>query len=363
MRFAAPVCVFVFSVLAVSACGDDDPAKDTDEPDLGPLVSDPFDAEATAQALAQAICQTRATCQPVLTTYLPESPAECEATVGAVVGGTHAAMVPLIAAGRVGFSQSAFDACLAAHVAARADCVIGLEPGACDRYFEGRTPRGGACSSSYECMPTSWCRASKVGGCGVCRARAGVGADCASDVCEVGMECIPFGAGSVCIPGTAGLGAACGTIESGLCRGKLQCIGDASATCARPAASGEACDPSGIQPDCDIYVAETCGADKTCVPLTVVAPPETCGETALDHLCNSGSRCDTATAKCVSRPKTGEACSDSQPCQPDDYCAANNRCTPEAGLGSPCTSDLQCKDHLYCIDSQCSALRFDATCR
>lgn len=349
--------------LVLLACGDDANPADTNEPDLGPLVSDPFEAEPTALELARAICQTRAVCQPVLATYLPETEAQCEAVVGAVVRGTHLAMVPLITAGRVGFNRAAFDSCLADHVAARKDCGVGLTPGACDRYFEGRTARGKACSSSYECMPTSWCRADKVGGCGVCTARAGAGKDCSNTVCEVGMQCLSLGNTSVCVPASATLGQACGSVEDGLCRGKLQCVGDATATCVRAAGLGEACDASGIRADCDVYAGESCGADKTCVALTVVGPPSACGDDAPDHLCDSASRCDSATRKCVVRPKVGEACSSSDPCQLDLYCGLENRCVPEGAVGASCNADFQCQDHLYCIDGQCSALRFDATCR
>lgn len=350
----------------LAACGDDgaDPAGGGDAvADTGPLVSDPFDPAAVASELAVAFCQHRATCEPVFETYLPETRSACEARLTVAERQRFEAMVPLVDAGRVAFVRSELDRCLAAITTAIGACARGIDPLACTAYFAGRTPKGGACSATAECAAGHWCKAERLGGCGTCARRAKAGQSCAASVCEDGSQCVALQPEAKCVPNTADLGAPCGELTTGLCRGRLQCALDSSKTCVAPVGADAPCDATGVAADCDPYAGYVCGDADTCVPIEVVGPPEACGDTAVSHLCHSRARCDAGKKQCVALPVDGEACSAQIPCAPEAYCGTDLKCHALLAAGGTCATSGQCADPLYCIDGACAPLRFDATCR
>jgi len=350
----------------LGACGDDGGgnggATDTRVADLGPLPSDPLEPAAIAAELAVAWCHHRETCEPIFQTYTPESRAQCEARLTVSQRQYLEALAPLVAAGRVGFSRAALDACLQAIATGTADCARGVDPLACLDYLQGRTPTGGACGASPECAPGSWCEVATLGGCGTCKAVAGVGQSCASNVCAHGLECFALGNTEKCAPVTADLGAACGTATTGLCRGRLQCAGTSTFTCVAPAGAGATCDPAGERADCNVHEGQVCDADDVCAPIEISAPGDTCGEQAPTHLCDSRSRCDTATRKCVALPIASEACSASIPCADGAYCGNDLVCHADVAQGGACATSSQCVAPLFCIGGSCQPLAFAASC-
>ncbi|MFO0745570.1 MAG: hypothetical protein U1F43_07840 [Myxococcota bacterium] len=168
-----------------------------------------------------------------------------------------------------------------------------------------------------------------------------------------------------CAPTEGEIGATCGTLDTGICRGHLQCVGplEGPFTCARPAAAGATCDKSGVAPDCDLSAIAVCGEAKTCVALAVVGPPSACGEAGPGNLCNAASRCDTASGKCVALGVAGSACDeDFRRCGAGFYCPAAGTCAEQKADGATCQADGECRSG-FCIDATCGPFRADATCR
>lgn len=364
------LCLGVTSCL--SACGDDGPtnvatdgtSSDTASVDSGPLPTDPLDPVALAGEFATAWCGFREQCEPVLATYLPETRAECEARLGAKQRQYLEALVPLIAAGRAGFSRDAFTRCLQAIAAGRQDCARGVEPLACLDYVRGDAPLGAACATDVECTPDAFCDSASLDVCGTCKVRARAGERCETTICAPGLKCLDVGDSARCIPTTADVGAACGEVASGLCRGRLQCVGATTFVCTRPRTLGQSCDVTGSsEADCDIYGGAVCGSDELCVALEVVAPPATCGENAGAHLCNSSSRCDIALSQCVSLPRATESCERvTAACAPGHFCGVDGKCVAEREDGQGCAGSAECAEPLYCIGGTCRPLAF-AVCR
>ncbi len=340
--------------------------------DGGVLTGDTFNAQQRAAEYAAALCNHRETCQPVFTTYIPQNRAQCESENTAAILSGWAAYQPLIAAGRMAFSQAGFNACVASLNAARMDCAVGIDPLACDNIFTGNRPAGAPCSASPECGAGLWCPLTALGGCGTCTPVALSGEDCSANICESGTECLELNDGSqLCIPNTAGLNQPCGQLATGLCRGHLQCVGPEMGpfACARPAAPNAACSTDGTAPGCDIYANSACGANNTCVPLTIGAPGTMCdpqgGGTVL---CNANSRCDTATSQCVALPVAGGMCNANVSCasgficQPNAPGSAQGTCNAELATGAMCQASGQCGGNDYCINGSCGPLAFNPSC-
>ncbi len=350
---------------------DTDTASDTDAaPDTdGPLVSDPFDPAMLAVTYAEALCHHREICEPVYAAYLPETPSECRASVVADIRATWDALVPFVDGGEVAFVRAEFDRCVQAFGDAEADCDLGPAPLACTAMFHGGIRSGGACGVSQVCRPGLWCDA-KLGGCGTCQPYAANGEDCSASACAPGLDCFSVdGAGSMrCSPVTAELDAPCGTLETGICRGHLQCDGDTTYTCKRPAALSTPCDTTGVLPDCDLESGMVCGADATCVDVQIVGPAETCGESSPTHLCDANSFCDFASGRCAALPAPDSLCTAGDQCAAGAWCEAassfgtRGTCRAEFPAGESCTDSVQCEQGAYCVDGLCGPLEFDETC-
>lgn len=335
-------------------CGGDDGGP-------GPLPDgDPFDPATLAPLYAAAVCDYRATCEPVFLEFLPQTQAQCVAEVTAQVRTSYDALAPLVGAPRIAFSRAGFDRCLAGYRDALADCELGVDPEACEDIFAGVTPLGEDCSTTEECAPGGACVGEGTAVCKTCRAVAALGEDCSSTTCGSGARCLDVGTGPKCIAANAPVGAACGTVETGLCAGRLQCVGSTTFTCQRPAQLGQLCDPSGTTgPDCNLYRGLACDDTDRCVRLTIGTDGTACGNGA-PTLCRSDLYCDTASSRCQPSPREGQGCTFAN-CAEGFFCDSGT-CRATRASGAACTASSQCSGDDVCQDDACGPLHFSATC-
>ena len=169
--------------------------------------------------------------------------------------------------------------------------------------------------------------------------------------------------GPTCIPDTAGEGQPCNTIQTGLCRGRLQCVGQMGAVCQRPSARGGMCsnpDANGnlASPACNIYQNDVC-VNGSCVAVNWGGAGSTCGDQTSPNNCNGSARCDSNTMQCVAYPGMGEQCIDGD-CAEGLYCDVST-CTPEKTAGVSCQASNECSSemNLYCINNVCGPLSYN----
>lgn len=320
-------------------------------PDAGVPPVDTFDPRTVSAALAEAQCSYTARCEPALLAYLQQTQPACVAEQTAQNLATYVLFPAMFNAGRLGFSQSALDNCLRAFNGA--DCHLGIEPSPCAEIFTGAQPVGQPCAFSLECRAEAYCSAAATGQCGQCTLRAQAGEGCSTSACAQGTRCMEVtNQGQLCIPDRGGLGDACGEVQTGLCRGRLQCVGDQSFTCQRPAAAGAMCTgDSAAQPACNIHQSSTC-AGGTCSAVSWVGPGASCDP---PNQCNRLGRCDMpAGGTCVAWPSAGETCFMGQ-CAPDHYCDVAN-CVRLKPRGATCIAGAECSGNLFCVNGACGDL-------
>jgi hypothetical protein len=165
-------------------------------------------------------------------------------------------------------------------------------------------PCGGSIRGDTDCTPGLFCdRSSKTP---VCKARLGVGADCASlRACDDGLAC----AGLV-------VDLAAGTVTT---KGKCAAYLDVTKTCADPAAYVTGCPLDTV---CD-------AATKQCVLYGTLGAD--CSKTGTNGACAVDLYCDGATSKCAAQVGLGGACtpvaaSAASPCQTGSCDATTKRC-------------------------------------
>jgi hypothetical protein len=336
-------------------------------PDTGPFdggvpTSDPFDPATLAATYAQALCNFTTRCEPAIFAYTRSSEQECITENTQAIAENWQLVSAAIAAHRVGFSRSAFDRCIQAFQMTT-DCARGVEPRACDGIFAGAHTENLPCQITTECAPGLFCGGvNVVGQCGYCQRRTPSGMDCSRSLCEVGNRCLdvaPQGQGPDyrCIPNTADENQPCGAIASGLCRGRLQCVGMAqNYMCRRPVAANGMCTPPpqmGVPTTagCNIYQNHDCVMNR-CTMVNWVGTGMSCVEPAL---CTYESYCDMDT--CAGLPTSGQACFMGA-CGPDLFCNQQSQCSPFLTPGQACTSTNDCEGQLYCINGQCAALTY-----
>jgi cysteine-rich repeat protein len=305
-----------------------------------------------AEALVEASCNFSARCEPARLAFAHESLEDCKARVAVTTLANFAIHRAAIAAGRSLFDQDAFDACLTA--LDTGDCDLIPSEDGCD-FITGVGTAGAACSVSTACAPDLFCNVAVGGECGTCQARAAAGGDCSTSVCVEGTGCFEVGGGlRKCVHDDLDENAACGTVETGLCRGHLQCVGSTTRTCERPAAHGATCDvleESG--PDCDVFDNQRCVADK-CVDLSFNPPGGSC---AGANVCDVDGRCDVDDT-CDALPTAGMPCVFGA-CAPDHFCDGAT-CAALRTEGGSCTTSGQCEDPLVCAGDPktCRAFQF-----
>ncbi len=341
---------------ATSTCLEDGgprPVPDAGPYDGGVPTTDPFDPASLAQRYATAICQFTTRCEPALHSFFESNETECITEQSAAIESTWTAFAPIISANRLGFSQTAFDRCLAA--LGNADCVLGADPDACDGMFTGSQAANQRCSFSVECHDGFFCNATSVGGCGNCQAMVGAGQSCAGAACQDGLDCVQLQDGSrVCVPDRQAEGQGCNSVQTGLCAGRMQCVGMGQTfQCMRPAATGAMCDPMAASgPACNIYQNEVCGPMTTCESVNWVGAGNSC---AGSSRCNRTSRCDdTMGEMCIAYPAAGQPCAMGL-CAENLFCDVST-CTAMKTQGAACQSSSECDGNLRCVSGTCNPL-------
>ncbi len=321
--------------------------------DAGEGVSDPFDPASAAEAMARAFCAHRARCSPSFNAYLRHDEAACTAQASLTTRPLTTLYAQMIEAERLRFDRVEFDACIDAY--ATVDCVEDSPP-TCYAAFVGQRATGESCAYAQECAD-GWCSAS-FGTCGQCERAAVVGESCRFSLCRDDLLCVRAGNDNVCVEATAQVGEPCGTTVSGLCAGRLDCVGPSgSRVCVVPGELGDACDLTRTTiADCDAPRGLTC-LDGTCEAIAWGGVGESCVEPAM---CDSTAACNGSTMRCVEPPGLGEPCDGV--CQPGLYCRAGDTCRPLLPRGSTCASDDDCELGLWCVSGTCDELVYPA-CR
>lgn len=327
-------------------------------------MTDPFDPATVASQYASAICSFRTRCEPALHDYFSTNEMECVTEFGASLRSQYDAFAQIIAANRLGFSQTNLNNCLQA--LATADCASGPAPQACSSVFTGSQRTGQPCSLQIECSSDTFCAIPRLGDCATCQPRAQSGQDCSNALCVEGNDCLEVQQGSfLCIPTTAGEGQPCGQIASGLCRGRLQCIGDPAETCQRPVARGGMCptpDAMGniSSPTCNIYQNDTC-VNNQCVAVNWGGAGASC-DSATSDACNGSGYCSAPSGPgtCTAYPGMGASCYQGI-CADGNYCDGAGTCAPEKTTGVACTASSECSsdDNLFCISGSCAPLTYN----
>ena len=193
------------------------------------------------------------------------------------------------------------------------------------------------------------------------QARAQAGASCTNALCVTGTRCLEVGQGSGdfrCVPTTALENAMCGSVQTGLCAGRMQCVGNAmGAACRRPATTGMSCDPQRTTgPSCNIFQNEVCNSTMgpgTCVAANWVGGGSSC---APPNLCNQSAACDQTNMQCVALPGEMQTCNMGN-CAPGLWCNVAT-CERLKVMGSQCMRSDECQDNLLCISGTCQPLTY-----
>lgn len=388
VRFSLAVSGPLVLVLAlVGACGGDG----GDSPvDAGARDAGSISAEGFARESARLQCEIALRCESRFAFGAALSQAGCHPG-----NRYYDAQIMAVAAGRAEFDAEAAAACLEG--LAGVTCFEGTsnEVSECGRVFTGTVALGGACTTptlytlrSLECAagascsvgatcpgacvapparggngdacdPTMACDADHVCRDGVCVARRGAGAECASHYdCQSGLFCGPgAGATNACLDPSAIVapgGPCLLTPLSDSCPAELVCVCDdcdLAGTCVTPVAIGARCEataPCGHSARC---------VDGTCRP---IAMPK--GDCSTGAVCPLTHACDGSI--CRALPALGDGCVDScfqSACLVDgDVCGFAGAGIVEAAecrLGGPrCAEGLECRqsdDVTYRCDVRC----------
>lgn len=330
------------------------PGNDSGMPpfDGGMQMGDPFVPTMLADQYATAICAFQTRCEPAVQAFTGKNEATCRSETTAQLLNFWPAFAEAINAGRAAFRQTGFDACIQAYN--NSDCITAIPANACEGMFVGNRPEGVACGASIECGNNLWCALQQLGGCGTCMSKAAATQSCANTICETGADCFNVNNMPVCARIDVAENQECGTVQSGLCQGHLQCVGPMAGpfTCERPAAANAACDATGAAPDCNIYQNLVCATPgNTCQMATFNGVGLMCGNTAL---CDVNGGCDMMTMTCVAWPDAGSACPDGV-CSEGNFCDQAGNCQMITPQGQACTTTAQCGD-LYCVNTTCGPL-------
>ena len=308
-------------------------------------MSDPFDPATVAAAYSAADCASRTRCSPATGMFLNQSEQQCATERSAALTIEYNAIANAIAAGRVTFSQTQLDACIAALGAS--DCDRGLDLGVCDP-FTGQQGNGDACYFAGECADGFFCAIASFGSCGSCQPEAPIGGSCAAAPCVDGARCFNVGGMNTCLDVTLDENASCGTSQTGLCRGRLQCIINAAqtaASCTRPAANGAACaTTSQVTPNCNSLAGDIC-VNGTCQTVSFGGVGGSCNPPSQ---CDSSGVCNAGNLMCAARPTAGQPCA-AGACADDHYCDAQDFCQSNLQQGAACNAGETCGTGLVCI--------------
>jgi hypothetical protein len=327
--------------------------------DGGVPSTDPFNPATLAATYATTVCSRQTRCEPAIQSYFETTEMECVADTTARITANYTAFGNIIAANRLGFSQTSFDNCMQA--IQTADCAVGADPAACDGIFTGSQVAGQACALQAECTTGNFCGIQRLGDCGSCQPMAAAGQDCSGSVCTDGTRCLALNDGrQLCIPDTANDGQPCGAIATGLCRGRLQCVGDMNLVCARPVNRGDMCPTANMtgglpSAGCNIYANDVC-VSNVCVAVNWGAAGTSCGDNTSPNNCNGSAHCDANTMQCLAYPGMGETCFEER-CKKDYYCDVSS-CAPQKAAGASCMANAECAGDLLCVSGACAPISY-----
>jgi hypothetical protein len=274
-----------------------------------------------------------------------------------------------VSAGRLAYSQSQADACLA--YLNSSTCAVGGQPSAapfpaCNQVFVGQVPNGNSCVMDCECA-NGYCAIGTV--CpGSCAAFLAVGASCGAArttaACGPGNFCAWNGSDHVCAVSTppGGAGESCSNGSS--CATGYYCH---SGVCTPVVAEGGVCTmPPFLTTECAAGLA--CGSDSRCHPIAGL------GQSCATSTCAIGFYCSAASHTCATPPTLGQDCSDANAFCMDSYCigtttkacvagavAVGDSCSVYAGAASdPATLCARFDGSMYysCNGSTCAAMFF-----
>lgn len=310
----------------------------------GPACLYDFVGIATRYAVAQ--CQFRSRCELVLYPYLSSDEASCVATRTTNLITLYSSFLPMLVENRLSYEESIFDSCLAA--LDTASCSRGVDTNTCE-FLVGQRTLGQPCSVSDECVEGTYCPVGgQFGSCAACTLRAADGQDCSNTACREGSDCLTVGTSQLCISFRGDVGGQCGTVVSGLCRGRLQCVGSTIRTCREPSGLSSTCDPQQTMgPTCNIYLNHVCDNGR-CVTGNWVGVGGSC---AGSNQCDVNGTCNSSTQVCDALPSAGQPCLSGR-CAPDHYCD-NGTCRADIVTGAACTATSQCQPNKYCINGTC----------
>ncbi len=325
---------------------------DTGTPDAGtPPPSDPMVPAVVSVQQATAECRFRSRCEPAYYDFYQETEADCIAERTAGFMELYTLKLQAIQNGRAGFSARDFNACIAA--VNNSTCDTLWAPAVCDRDMIGTQTPGQGCFINDECVAGSSCILAASGAsCGTCVANVGMGQACDTAQCAPGLDCFNVGqALPVCLSNSLLVGAACGTVQTGLCRSPLQCVNE---RCTIPAGPGAMCDLQQMSnPDCDILQRSTC-ANNRCVGVTWGGPGTICGVPESQCTASSGG-CDPGTQRCSALPGIGQECL--ADCQAGAWCEFNpngaDTCRPLVPTGGACSDRAACTGADTCTRGTC----------
>ncbi len=327
--------------------------------DLGPpdLGGSPFDPSARATERATAFCRFLERCSPASLEFF-------ELTFQTCVEQNVQDLLPQFQAygggileGRLTFDEEAFDACQQAY--SNSDCVAGITPGLCNdqRAWTGSGVINDACFVNPECGQGLFCKPTPGQLCGTCQRRAFSGSSCDEDLCGVSDACFEILAtGEMrCLSDTLAEGELCGTTQTGLCNGQLDCIGT-PATCQRPQQTQGA--PCGTGPDgprCNVNANLNCDGNS-CEMLSWVGTGSFCGATRACRV--SGGRCDFILGICFGLPNEGSACFEGR-CRDGLYCDNASVCRALKNTNEACDNPRACAEPNRCLAGVCQPLVYN----
>ncbi|MCC7386056.1 MAG: hypothetical protein IT384_29680 [Deltaproteobacteria bacterium] len=313
----------------------------------GGTMTGAFNPSQLAARLAQAQCAFASRCQPFFLQYAGQTEAKCTTEGTADFTRNFTFLAAAITAGRVRYSSQAADACTAAF--GSADCILGLAD-ECDGLFTGQQGMGQPCSTGAECGANLYCTA-RTGQCGTCAPTVTLGQPCDAAPCGDHLTCVQVDqmGNTACVPDNAQEGGTCLTVQTGFCRGALQCVGDMTSTCQRPAAQGATCDAmQTTAPNCNVAVGQAC-LNATCGAASIAAIGAACDPT-MGSYCNADGYCPQG-GMCAALPQAGSPCIGNPPdiCGTDAYCS-NGNCAPQKPGGQACAASLECQGaEAFCI--------------
>jgi hypothetical protein len=318
----------------------------TDAGQVLPPVGDLFDAANVAIQIATAQCAFYDRCEPFRSAHNLSTQTQCTTEQSNNYSDIFNVYAQAISAANMAFSQSQFDTCLLAF--GNADCELGLDPDACD-FFTGQRTQGQACQYNLECAPDQYCSAAGVAICGMCTPRATLGQSCTNDRCVDNSICAQTTSGlSICVPNSAAESANCGSVGTGYCRGRLQCVlpqaGATTPSCVRPAQPGQACSQNpNNSANCNFAANQLC-VNSVCATITWATPGQSC---AGANICNIDGTCDQVSDICLARPTNFQPCINNI-CAQGHYCDTN-LCRTQLSQAASCTGSNECTGQLNCL--------------